>query len=124
MITELQGLPWYAKTKPGVKQAAKAYLVHEGLCERGLINLIVAMLAVAHDIHHHIALPLLAPLSCQLTSTHLQSIIIVTKITMNNTNTNTNNNTDTNSNYNDNNNSDNNSDDDDDNINAFQLMIS
>ena len=37
-----QGQPWYAQTKPGVKQAAKAYLVHEGLCERGLINFAVS----------------------------------------------------------------------------------
>ena len=76
LIAELQGLPWYAQTKPGVKQAAKAYLVHEGLCERGFINFVVAMLAVAHNVHHHVALPLLAPLRCQLTSTHLQLMII------------------------------------------------
>ena len=47
-------------------------LIHKGLSERGLINLIVAMLAVAHNIHYHIALPLLTPLSSQLTGTHLK----------------------------------------------------
>lgn len=64
------------------RQAAHAYLVHEGLCERGLINLVVAMLAVAHNVHHHIALPLLAPLCCQLTSTHLQISIITVRTTI------------------------------------------
>ncbi len=78
MVVELQGQFWYAQTKPGVKQAADAYLVHEGLCERGLINFVVAMLAVAHNVHHNVALPLLAPLRCQLASTHLQSVKIMT----------------------------------------------
>ena len=49
---------------------AEAHLVHEGLGEGWLIDLIVAMLAVAHNVHHHITLPLLAPLGGKLTSAH------------------------------------------------------
>ena len=76
-------LPRYAQRKPGVKQAGHTYLVHEGLRERGLINFVVAMLAVAHNVHHYVALPLLAPLRCQLTSTHLQlSIVTIITITI------------------------------------------
>ena len=51
--------------------SVQSYLVHEGLGEGGLVNLVVAMLAVAHNVHDHITLPLLPPLRSQLTCAHL-----------------------------------------------------
>lgn len=53
-----------------VMVTAAAHLIHEGLGEGWLIDLIVAVLSVAHNVHHHITLPLLPPLCSQLTRTH------------------------------------------------------
>jgi hypothetical protein len=40
--------------------------VQHGLGEHGLVNLVVPVLAVAHEVDHHVALPRLAPLGRQL----------------------------------------------------------
>jgi hypothetical protein len=47
-----------------------AHIVHERLREHWLINLIVAMFPVAHEIYHDISPPCLPPLCCQLAHTH------------------------------------------------------
>ena len=49
---------------------AGAHLVHQRLGEGWLINFIVAMLTVAHNVYHHITLPLLPPLCSELAGTH------------------------------------------------------
>ena len=48
-----------------------AHIVHEGLREHGLVNLVVAVLAVADEVDDDIAAPALPPLRRQLA--HLQA---------------------------------------------------
>ena len=44
-------------------------LVHEGLGEGGLVNLVVAVLAVADDVDHDVRVELLAPLGREVEDT-------------------------------------------------------
>ena len=66
------------RCQKSVMRRAKAHLVHERLGEGWLVDLIVAVLTVAHDVHHHIPLPLLPPLGSKLAGTnHRLNIIAI-----------------------------------------------
>ena len=57
---------------------AETHLVHERLGEGGLVDLIVSVLTIAHNVHHYVTLPLLPPLCSKLAgSNHRLDVITI-----------------------------------------------